>query len=154
MLLGYFCQNLYKFSNTILLIDITCGALIEVATHSSLKSASEDFYREVRKLEVRLDDYLQDEETFVNTLRKCIVQFKSLHTSIEELTTNSNTQKINEALQLKTISEEAFSQAVINEGKAEHERSHLLESYGALFLALQKLQNDLKASKQAKTSTK
>jgi hypothetical protein len=125
-----------------------------VAKSDSLNSSSEEFYREVRKLEVRLDDYLKDEETFVKALRNCIGQFKSIHTSIEELTTNPSTQKISEILQLKVASEEAFSETVINQGKAEHERSHLLESYGALFLALQKLQNNLTTGKQENPSSK
>ncbi len=125
-----------------------------MATSKSLENTSEEFYREVRKLEVRLNDYLKDEKTFVKALRNCIGQFKSLHTSIEEFTTNPSTLKISEILQLKLAGEKAFSEAVIDEGKAEHERSHLLESYGALFLALQKLQNNLITSKQENVSTK
>ena len=124
-----------------------------MAASKSLENTSEEFYREVRKLEVRLNDYLKNEETFVKALRNCIGQFKSLHASIEELTANPSTQKISEILQLKTASEQAFSEAVIDEGKAEHERSHLLESYGALFFTLQKLQNNLINSKQENAST-
>lgn len=103
----------------------------------SLNNASEQFYREVRKLEVRLDDYLKDEEIFLNALRSSIGQFKSLHTFIEKLGVNPEAKEIYDVLDLKTKSEEAFSKAVIHQGDAEHERSHLLESYGALILALQ-----------------
>jgi hypothetical protein len=99
----------------------------------SSNGASEEFYREVRKLEARLDDYLTDEETFVKSLRECITQLKALHASTETSATPKEISK------LMSSSEETLSNALINQGKAEHERSHLLESYGALILALSKL---------------
>jgi ATP-dependent helicase/DNAse subunit B len=114
---------------------------------AELNNTSEGFYREVRKLEVRLDDYLKDEETFVKSLRDCIVQLKSLHASTETLNASSNTKQTAEVSKLITLSETAFSEALINQGKAEHERSHLLESYGALILALSKLKNASTGSK-------
>jgi hypothetical protein len=115
----------------------------KVVESSSLSKVSEEFYREVRKLEVRLEDYLKDEEIFVKELQDCIVQFKSLHAPIEKLGAHPTAEKIGEVVKLKTEGEEIFSEAVTNQGKAEHERSHLLESYGALILALQKLENSL-----------
>jgi hypothetical protein len=119
----------------------------------SLNNVSERFYREARKLEVRLDDYLKDEEIFVKSLRNCIEQFESLHASIERLGLNLDPSKLNQILQLKKESEENFSEAIINEGKAQHERSHLLESYGALILALQTLEDTLKTDRMhTKTS--
>jgi len=33
---------------------------------------SEEMSREIRKLEVRLEDFLKDEETFVSELRDCL----------------------------------------------------------------------------------
>lgn len=119
----------------------------------SLNNVSERFYREARKLEVRLDDYLKDEEIFVKSLRSCIEQFKSLHASIERLGLSLDPSKLNQVLQLKKKSEENFSEAIMNEGKAQHERSHLLESYGALILALQTLEDTLKTDRMhTKTS--
>lgn len=110
---------------------------------NSLSEVSDEFYKEVRKLEVRLEDYLKDEEVFVKNLRDCIAQFKALHNSIEKLLKSLDAKEIDEVLKLKTKGVEAFSEAMFNEGKAEHERSHLLESYGALILALQKLEDNL-----------
>ena len=119
----------------------------------SLNDVSERFYREARKLEVRLDDYLKDEEVFVKSLRGCIEQFKSLHASIERSSLSLDPKKLNRILQLKKESEEDFSEAIINEGKAQHERSHLFESYGALILVLQTLEDALKADRvHTKTS--
>jgi hypothetical protein len=119
--------------------------LLKMIESDSLNKISEELYREVRKLEVRLNDYLKDEEMFIKELRGCIGQFKSLHASIEKLGNQPDTKKISEVLKLKTESEEAFSEAVTLEGKAEHERSHLLESYGALILTLQRLENNIKS---------
>lgn len=113
---------------------------------NSLNEVSEQFYREARKLEIRLGEYLNEEETFVAALRDCIAQFKLLHDFVEKLAPDSETKKIGEALALKLKSEEAFSKAVMQQGEAEHERSHLLESYGALILALQKLEDELTAA--------
>ncbi len=109
---------------------------------NSLKQASEEVYREVRKLEARLNDYLQDEELFVKSLRVCIEQFKMLHCKIEKSEDNIKSEKIGELIKLTEEAEKAFCEAITKEGKAEHERSHLLESYGALFLTLQNLRKN------------
>ena len=114
-----------------------------MVSSSSLSEVSEEFYKEVRKLEIRLEDYLKDEDVFVKNLRDCIIQFEELHTFIEKLRKSPDAKKIGEVLKLKTKGVEAFSEAISNEGKAEHERSHLLESYGALILALQKIEDNL-----------
>ncbi len=109
----------------------------------TLSVASEQFFREARKLEVRLDNYLKEEEAFVTAVRACIAQFKSLYSLIEKLNEKPDANEIAEALALKTKCEEAFSKAMIQQGEAGHEGSHLLESYGALILALQKLEDKL-----------
>ena len=110
-----------------------------------LSVASEQFLREVRKLEVRLDDYLKEEETFVTAIRACIAQFKSLHCRIEKLNEKPEADEIAETLALKTKCETAFGKAMMRQGEAGHEASHLLESYGALILALHKLNDKLTA---------
>jgi hypothetical protein len=110
----------------------------------SLKTESEELLREVKKLEIRLDEYLEDEEAFVQHLRNCISQLKLLCASLEKTGTTSNAEKI-EALQLKTRAITTLSEALQKGGRAEHERSHLLESYGALILALQKIEGSCKA---------
>jgi hypothetical protein len=114
-----------------------------MSTSNSLNNASEQFYREVRKLEVRLNDYLKEEEAFVTEIRNCIAQFKSLYSLTSKLDKKNEPKEIADALALKTKSEETFSKAVMQQGEAGHEGSHLLESYGALILALQKLEDEL-----------
>lgn len=112
---------------------------------NSINKASEEVNRETRKLEARLNEFLADEAIFVKSLKECIDKLKSLYGSIEKMELNPNTKKLDEIIRLKEESEKAFSYAVTKQGKAEHEKSHLLESYGALFLALQSLGKEIKS---------
>ncbi|MGD6934172.1 MAG: hypothetical protein ACQCN5_08205 [Candidatus Bathyarchaeia archaeon] len=103
------------------------------------KIESENYFREVRKLEVRLEEYLKEEEIFVQKIRNCITQLKALHTLIEPLTAPVNPETAEKISKLKTEAVAALGEAMKLEGHAEHEKSHLLESYGALIVALNKL---------------
>jgi hypothetical protein len=51
-------------------------------TANSSSKIPEEPLREIRKLEIRLDDFLKEEETFVKKLRECI---KKLRMSAIEL---------------------------------------------------------------------
>jgi hypothetical protein len=102
------------------------------------KTETEEYYTEVRKLEVRLDEYLEEEEIFIQKLRNSIMQLKALHTTIDQ-PLPKNAEVTQEISKLKADALSSLSEAMKLEGKAEHEKSHLLESYGALIVALQKL---------------
>ena len=91
--------------------------------------------REIRKLKVRLEDYLKEEEEFVKQLRKCLSNFTELNNTLER-SKMSNEDK-GKLTRLRIEAVKALSEALKREGVAEHERSHLLESYGALILALE-----------------
>lgn len=116
-----------------------------MSSSDSTNRASEQFYREVRKLEIRLNDYLKEEESFVTELRNSITQFKSLYSITSNIDGKNGQKEVADALALKAKSEETFSKAIIQQGEAGHEGSHLLESYGALILTLQKLEKELVA---------
>jgi len=103
------------------------------------KIESEQYYREVRKLEIRLEDYLKEEEIFVQKIRTCITQLKEIHTIIEPLTAPLNAEMAEKITKLKTQAIYTLSDAMKLEGHAEHEKSHLLESYGALIVELTNL---------------
>jgi hypothetical protein len=103
----------------------------------------EKLSREIRKLEVRLESYLGEEEGFVKELRKCIGKFTELNKNLEELKTEAGPKEIRELTKLRLESIKALSEALKKGSKAEHERSHLLESYGALVLAMEKEFYDL-----------
>lgn len=120
---------------------------MKMSKPESLNNASEEFYREVRKLEVRLNDYLKEEEAFVTEIRNSITQFKSLYSVTSKLNEKNESKEIADALALKSKGEETFSKAIMQQGEAGHEGSHLLESYGALILTLQKLEDKLIAKK-------
>lgn len=96
---------------------------------------SEQMLREIRKLEARLDDFLNSEEAFVGELRDCVVKFKELTVKMAEIM--SDPRQIEKLMKLKLEAIKAFSEALKKESRAEHEKSHLLESYGALIQALE-----------------
>ncbi|MGD6805370.1 MAG: hypothetical protein ACQCN4_00200 [Candidatus Bathyarchaeia archaeon] len=107
---------------------------------SDYKLDSEDFQREVRKLEIRLNDYLEEEEIFVKNLRCCISQLNALHAFIVQLHAPLSAENIKEISNRKAEAVHSLSEALKIEGKAEHEKSHLLESYGALIVLLQAIE--------------
>jgi len=91
---------------------------------------SERLLREIRKLEVRLEDYLKEEESFVKELRNLLNRFRELNDKIVD-------KEVKEAINLRLEVIKVFSETLRKESEAEHEKSHLLESYGSLLLALE-----------------
>jgi len=96
---------------------------------------SEEMSREVRKLEARLESFLKDEEVFVAKLRGCLEKFKELNVKMAEIRLDS--RKTEELMKLRLEAVKALSETLKKESQSEHERSHLLESYGALIQALE-----------------
>ncbi len=101
-----------------------------------------DLSREIRKLKVRLEDYLKEEEEFVKQIRKCLSNFTELNNTLEKSKISSEDK--GELTRLRIEAVKALSEALKREGVAEHERSHLLESYGALILSLEEEFGELK----------
>jgi len=91
----------------------------------------------ILKLEVRLEDFLKNEEAFIKGLRGCLKKFKELDNTIERLETTPDSKKVKELMELRLEATEMFNEALKRQSKTEHEKSHLLESYGALVLALE-----------------
>ena len=102
----------------------------------------EELSREIRKLEVRLKGFLKREEVFVKGLKKCLDKFRELK-NLETLKTGTYPEEIEELMNLRLEAIKALSEALKKASQAEHEKSHLLESYGALVLALEKEFKDL-----------
>ena len=96
----------------------------------------EELLREIRKLEIRLEDYLKQEKEFVRELRNCLSKFGELNKKMERSKTNDEDRE--KLMNLRFEAFKAFSEALKKESMAEHEKSHLLESYGALILSLEK----------------
>ena len=103
--------------------------------------------REILKLEARLASFLRSEEAFVDELRGCLEKFRELNEKTSEIRSNPDNIKewlklrdpssLEEWMKLRTEAVKALSETLKKESKAEHERSHLLESYAALILALE-----------------
>ena len=95
---------------------------------------SEELLREIQKMEIRLKDYLGEEEKFVKALRKCIEKFKELNNEMLKKGAVSKKELMN--LRLEAIT--TLCETLEKGSEAEHEKSHLLKSYGALMLAMEK----------------
>jgi len=98
---------------------------------------------EIRKLEVRLEGYLGEEDVFVKQLKKCLGKLKVLNKDLERLKTEVGPKKVEELMNLRLEVIKALSEALKKASDAEHEKSHLLESYGALVLAMERGFKDL-----------
>jgi len=99
----------------------------------------EELLNETCKLEARLERFLENEKAATETLRNCILKFKQLNSlldTVKETPTNEEKEKLRN-LRLEALQE--LSNALEKFSDAEHEKSHLLESYGSLLLELEKV---------------
>ena len=103
----------------------------------------EELLREIRKLEIRLEDCIKEEEEFVRELRKCLSKFSELSDSLEK--SKMRTEDMEKLMKLRLEAVKALSETLKRESMAEHEKSHLLESYGALILLLEEEFRKLKS---------
>jgi predicted AlkP superfamily pyrophosphatase or phosphodiesterase len=110
-------------------------------TSNSLSKISEEFSREMWKLEARLKDFSKDEGEFVKELWRYIEKSKGFSGYIEKLETKHESKNVEELMKLRLEAAEALSEALKKESKTQHGKSHLLESYTALILSLEKFQN-------------
>jgi hypothetical protein len=92
--------------------------LSEAMTANSSSKIPEELLREIRKLEIRLDDFLKEEETFVKELRKCIKKLKDVCNRVEKLKS-----KHEELAMLQLEAAQAFNEALKSESKAQHEKA-------------------------------
>lgn len=105
----------------------------------------EELSREIRKLEVRLEDFLTNEEEFVRGLRSCLEKFKELNNNLEKVA-SPDPRQVEELMKLRLEATRAFNEALKRGSGAEHEKSHLLESYGALVLAMEEAFQSFRSS--------
>ncbi|MGQ9545474.1 MAG: hypothetical protein ACUVQX_06780 [Candidatus Bathycorpusculaceae bacterium] len=96
-----------------------------------------DLSIEIRKLEVRLKEYVKAEKKAVESLEKYINKIKQLNDTFEPLLNKRKGSEIENAMKLRLEVAKAFQEALNHISKAEHEKSHLLQSYGSILLALE-----------------
>lgn len=99
---------------------------------------TKELSREIRKLEVRLKEFLKEEDAFVRELEECLEKFWELNKNLEKLRTATDPRIMDELVNLREKAIEALCETLKKGSDAEHERSHLLESYGDLILALER----------------
>jgi hypothetical protein len=107
--------------------------------HNHPNTEPEDFFTEIRKLEVRLKDYLNEEKNFTESLKKCIKKLQALHESLEQKHVPLDAAETEEISKLKSEVMVSLSEVMKKEGKAEHEKNHLFDSYAAIILELQNI---------------
>lgn len=99
-----------------------------------LNKMPEEFSREVKKFRARLDDYLKGEENFKEKLMNFVKKLEAKCGTIEDML--DKPEKL-AAFRREIVAD--ISEILKSEGEIMHERSHLLESYGAVILALEKI---------------
>lgn len=97
-------------------------------------SKSSDLEAEIRKFEARFERFLAREEELAELLRGFAKELREICTELSKVKEPVEGQKIVE-LRLKAM--KALNQVLLKQSDVEHERSHLLESYGSLMLALE-----------------
>ena len=103
----------------------------------------EELSREIRKLEVRLERFVTKEDGFVKELQNCLIKFRALNQNLERVKTEPDPKLVEGLIILRFGAIEALSEALKKGSDTEHEKSHLLESYGALILALERAFTDV-----------
>jgi hypothetical protein len=102
-----------------------------------VKNLPEELSLEIRKFEVRLQEYVKAEEKAVNSLTTFIEKLKQLNSFMEASPTKKNSEKLDRIMELRLQAIKAFREALSCISKAEHEKSHLSESYGSILSALE-----------------
>jgi uncharacterized protein HemX len=92
---------------------------------------------EIRKFEVRLHEYVEAEEKAVKSLTTFIEKLKELNGFMEVSSTEKNSEMLDRIMELRLQAIKAFREALSSISKTEHEKSHLLESYGSIISALE-----------------
>jgi hypothetical protein len=108
-----------------------------------VKTMSEALSREIRKLEIRLERFITEEKHFVKKLQSCLDKFRALNEILEQVTSDHRPEMIENLANLKETAIESLSETLKKNSDAEHEKSHLLESYGALMITSEKALKDV-----------
>ncbi len=97
---------------------------------------SYEFSREIRKLEVRFEDYMKAKQEFVGHVKECVRIFGELTENLGKKGKTSSSEEIEKLLRLRREAVKSLGQVLKSESDNEHEKSHLFESYGALILCI------------------
>jgi len=98
---------------------------------------SSEISREIRKLEVRFEDYMKAKQEFESHMKDCIRIFRELTENLGKKGKTSISNEIEKLLRLRREAIKSLGQVLKSESNIEHEKSHLSESYGTLILCLE-----------------
>lgn len=96
---------------------------------------SQSLSREIKKLKVRLSGFTKEYEAFIESMENCIRKFEELE---HYLSLDSGERGFDRLIKLHGEAYESFRDALERHSELVHEKSHLLESYGALIAAMER----------------
>lgn len=108
-------------------------------------SVAYELSRELKKLQVRVKDVMEEEELYLKAIEKCIDEFRDIKESVE-----IRRDEFEALAKLRMNAYEALKEALIAQSKVEHEKSHLLESYGALIISVEQKLAELHRNQKSK----
>jgi len=82
---------------------------------------------------------MKAEQESMELVKECVRTFKELMKGLEKRGKTSNSEEIEKLLRLRREAVKSLGQVLKSEGNIEHEKSHVLKSYGALILCLEKI---------------
>ena len=101
--------------------------------------------REIQKLEVRAKDVMNEEKLYLKAVEDCVAKFKNIKEFIE-----THREDLEALTKLRLEAYEALNETMKAQSKVEHEKSHLLESYGALTITVERELANLKKKAKSK----
>ena len=87
-----------------------------------------ELFREIRKFEIRLKDWLDTVGKLSDALQRSVDALKEFNLILDEQSKYGR----DEAVKAYVKVVEALAEVLRLEGEAEHERSHLMESYSSM----------------------
>ncbi len=98
---------------------------------------SDDFEVEIKKFKARIERFLAKEKELAEALKDCIKELNGVCDELKGMKFEASWSEGKVAeLRLKVL--KAFDDVFLKQSEVEHEKSHLLESYGKLLLEFDK----------------
>jgi chromosome segregation ATPase len=94
---------------------------------------ADELSREIQKLEIRLKDVMDEGKLYLKAVENCVAKFKSIKEFIK-----THREDVEALTKLRLEACEALTEVMKAQSKVEHEKSHLLESYGALVFTMER----------------
>ncbi|MEM3898779.1 MAG: hypothetical protein QXD34_03110 [Candidatus Bathyarchaeia archaeon] len=93
---------------------------------------------EIKKFEARLKMFTEAEQKLFQSINNCISKLKQIENFAAKLKGKDKPETLEEFFTLRQETLDAIQKALEDMGKAEHEKSHILESFGAIINTLEK----------------